>query len=119
MIRILLHLLILPAMLWLDRRNAARPVPMRSALMWYALGVPLMLIEARASGDASKPIFLQSLLVTLFFLPPAYLAFRYARRRGGVLKPFLLYLVLSCAAGLVSALVLAQTPGILGSIWKA
>ncbi len=119
MLRILLHILVMPAMLWLERRSGPRLRPSRAALAWYVLGLPLMAVEASVSGRDGMPVFLQSAIVALFFLPPAYFAFRYARRHGGVWKPFLLYLALSCIAGVVAALSLAHAPLVLGSVWKA
>ncbi len=119
MVRILAHVLILPAMLWLDRRSVKKLPPLHAAVIWYLLGVPLMLIEALATGNDRIPVLLQSVLTALFFLPPAYFGFRYAARRGGILKPFLLYLALSVIAGFVVALTLARTSEVLGSVWKS
>lgn len=114
MVRIILHTLVLPAMLWLERRGRPKLSPLRAALTWYALGVPLMAIEASVSGREWAGVLLQSLLVALFFLPPAYLAFRYAKGRKGILKPFLLFLALSLLAGFVAAAVLARAPLVQG-----
>lgn len=114
MLRIILHTLILPAMLWLERRGGPKLPPLRAALAWYVLGVPLMAVEASVSGRDWPAILLQSLLVALFFLPPAYWAFRYAKGRKGIAKPFLLFLALSLLAGLVAAFVLARAPIVQG-----
>ena len=114
MLRIILHTLIRPAMLWLERRGGPKPEPLRAALIWYALGVPLMAVEASVSGRDWPAILLQSLIVALFFLPPAYLAFRYAKGRKGIGKPFLLFLLLSVLAGFVAAAVLARAPIVQG-----
>lgn len=114
MLRIILHTLILPAMLWLENRGAPKPRPVRGALIWYALGVPLMAVEASASGRDWATVLLQSLVVALFFLPPSYLSFRYAAGKRGILKPFLLFLALSLLAGFVAAAVLARAPLVQG-----
>src|SRR5690349_6326058 len=109
MLRILLHTLVLPAMLWLDRKHGHHLGPLRAAAAWYLLGIPLMLVEAAASPGPDRPsIFLQSLLIALFFVPPAYFAFRYARATRGVGKPFLLFLFLAIIAGVAAALALAR-----------
>ncbi len=110
MVRILLHALILPAMLWLERRGGLRVAPVRAAATWYLLGVPLMAVEAYASGREWSGVLVQSLLVALFFLPPAWFAFRYARKRGGIGRPFLLFLGLSVLTGFIAAAFLAHAP---------
>ncbi|HTK60111.1 MAG TPA: hypothetical protein VL283_02800 [Candidatus Baltobacteraceae bacterium] len=115
MLRILLHTLVLPAMLWLDRRHGPHLAPFRGALAWYALGIPLMAVEAAASpGPDRATIFLQSLLVALFFVPPAYFAFRYARNTRSIGKPFLLFIVLAIIAGIAAGLALARAPIVKG-----
>lgn len=115
MLRILLHTLILPAMLWLDRKHGPHLQPFRGALAWYGLGVPLMLVEAAASpGPDRLTIFLQSLTIALFFVPPAYFAFRYARNSKGIGKPFLLFLILAVIAGIAAGLALARAPVVKG-----
>ncbi len=119
MMRVFLHILILLAMLWVERRSAWRLKPVQAGLIWYLLGVPLMLIEAQMSGSLWLTIFLQSLVAALFFLPPAFAAFWLAGKRNGVLLPFLLYLVLSCPAGIAAGLSLAHSPFVFGSLWKA
>ena len=116
MIRIFLHLIILPAMLLVERRSVTRLTPLRAALLWYALGVPLMLLEALESGLSWKWVFFQSLVSAIFFFPGAYIAFRLAKARKGVWLPFLVYLVISIAAGVLSGLVLAQTPFAFGKL---
>ena len=119
MLRILLHTLVLPVMLWLDRRHGQHLDPRHGAAIWYALGVPLMMVEAAASpGPDRLMILLQSLLIALFFVPPAYFAFRYAKTSKRVGLPFLLFLVLAVIAGIVAGLALARAPivrGFLGS----
>lgn len=110
MLRIILHTLILPAMLWLERRGGPKLPPWRAAIVWYALGVPLMAVEASVSGRDWPGILLQSLVVALFFLPPAYLSFQYAKGKKGIGKAFLLFLGLSLLAGFVAAAVLARAP---------
>lgn len=114
MLRIILHTLVLPAMLWLENRGAPKPRPLRAALVWYALGIPLMAVEASVSGRDWPNVLLQSLVVALFFLPPAYVSFRYAAGKRGILKPFLLFLGLSLLAGFVVAAVLARAPLVQG-----
>ena len=110
MLRILFHAIILPLMLWLDKRGWLKFHPLGGALSWYALGIPLMIVEASASGREWANILLQSLLVALFFLPPAYFAFRYAKSSRSIWKPFLLFLGLSLVAAFVAALALARAP---------
>jgi len=115
MLRILFHTLVLPSMLWLDRKHGPHFQPFRGALVWYALGVPLMIVEAAASpGPDRLAIFLQSLLIALFFVPPAYFAFRYARASKGIGKPFLLFLFLAVIAGIAAGLALARAPIVKG-----
>lgn len=115
MLRILLHALVLPAMIWLDRKHGPHFGPFRGALVWYALGVPLMAIEAAASpGPDRIVIFTQSFTIAMFFVPPAYFALRYARNGKSVVKPFLLFLVLAVIAGVVAGLVLARAPIVRG-----
>ena len=115
MLRILLHALVLPAMLWLDRKHGPHLEPSRGAVVWYALGIPLIAVEAMASpGPDRAVILLQSLTIALFFVPPAYFAFRYARKQKGIGKPFLLFIVLAIIAGVVAGLVLARAPIVKG-----
>ncbi|WKZ29251.1 MAG: hypothetical protein QY323_00810 [Patescibacteria group bacterium] len=116
MLRIILHLLILPAMLWIERRSDARLEPRTASAVWYAIGIPLMLVEALAAGAIWKTIFLQSLVTALFFLPGVYAAFRLARPRGKILLPFLVYLACSGVAGVLSGLVLAHTAFAFGKL---
>ena len=119
MLRIFLHVLVIPAMLWLDRRYGTHLRPSRAALVWYLLGIPLAAVEAAAtSGSDRAAIFLQDLIVALFYLPPAFFCFRYAQKHRGIAKPFALYLLLAFIASVVVALVLAQAPvarGFLGA----
>lgn len=111
MLRVLLHMLLLPAMLWLDRRSGARPSPVRSAAAWYAAGLPLIAVESMASaGPDRAALFLRSLLVALCFVPSAYAAFLYAARTGRIGRAFLLYLPLAVACGFLAAFALAQLP---------
>jgi len=114
MVRIILHALILPGILWLERRGGPKPPPLRAALIWYLLGIPLMAVEASVSGRDWANILLQSLIIALFFLPPAYMTFRYAQGKQGIGKPFLLFLGLSLLAGFLAALVLARAPFVNG-----
>src|SRR5512135_1200717 len=108
MLRIILHTLVLPAMLWIERRGGPKPEPLRAALVWYVLGIPLIAVEASVSGRDWAGVLLQSLLVALFFVPPAYWAFRYAKGKKGIGKPFLVFLGLSLLAAFVAAAVLAH-----------
>lgn len=114
MLRIILHTLVLPAMLWLERRGGPKLQPARATFAWYLLGIPLMAVEASASGRDWPVILLHSLLAALFFLPPAYLAFRYAQGKEAIGKAFLLFLGLSLLAGFMAALVLARAPQVQG-----
>ena len=120
MLRILLHVLVLPVMLWLDKRYGAHLRPSRAAAIWYLLGVPLAAVEAAASpGPDRLSLFLQDVLVAAFYIPPAYCAFRHARKDGNIGKAFGLYLLLALIASVVAALALAQAPivrGFLGTI---
>lgn len=116
MIRMLLHALILPAMLWVERKSVARFAPGKATLLWLMLGVPLMLLEALSSGVSKMWLFLQSLASAVFFLPAAYAAFRLAHRRGRLWLPLLAYLALSILAGVLSGLVLAHTPFAFGKL---
>ncbi|MEK7545744.1 MAG: hypothetical protein AAB554_01545 [Patescibacteria group bacterium] len=111
MLRIFLHVLVLPALLWFDRRYGTHLKPSRAAIVWYLLGIPLAAVEAAASfGHDRAAIFLQDAAVALFYLPPAYFAFRYARKSGGIGKPFALYLFLAFISSLVAGLVMARAP---------
>jgi hypothetical protein len=115
MLRILFHTLVLPAMLWLDRKHGPHLPPLKGALTWYALGIPLIAVEAAASpGPDRAAILLQSLIVALFFVPPAYFAFRYARKTDSISKPFLLFIVLAVIAGVAAGLALARAPIVRG-----
>mgnify|MGYP000269904730 CR=1 FL=1 len=114
MIRIILHALAFPAMLWLERKGGPKLPPLRATLAWYALGIPLMTVEASVGGRDWPIILLQNLLIALFFLPPAYLAFRSARGKKGVAGPFALFLALSLLAGFVVASILARAPSVQG-----
>jgi hypothetical protein len=115
MVRIILHALILPAMIWLERHGAPRLYPVRAALAWYLLGIPFMIVEASVSGHDWPKILLQSLIIALFFLPAAYFAFRYSSGgKRGIWKPFLLFLLLSLVSGFAAAAVLARAPTVRG-----
>lgn len=114
MLRIVLHALILPFMFWLEKRGLARLSPLRGALLWYALGVPFMAVEASASGSDWATVLLQSVTIALFFIPAAYFAFRRRRAKGGIWRPFLTFLLLSLLAGFVAAVVLARAPIVRG-----
>lgn len=115
MLRILLHVLVLPAMLWLERKHGPHLEPSRGAVVWYALGIPLMAVEAAASpGPDRVTIFLQSLVIALFFVPPAYFTFRYAKKSGRIGRPFLLFLVMAGIAGVAAGLALARAPIVRG-----
>ncbi|MFA5853771.1 MAG: hypothetical protein WC866_01655 [Patescibacteria group bacterium] len=116
MVRILLHLLILPAMLWVEHRSVTRLAPHRAMMLWYLLGVPLMLLEALDSDLSWKWLFLQSLVSAFFFLPGVYAAFRLAKARGGIWLPLLVYLAFSVGASLLAGLALAHTPFAFGKL---
>jgi len=115
MLRILLHVIVLPVMLWLDRRYGAHLRPSRAAVIWYLLGVPLAAVEASASSGPDRlALFFQDIIIAMFFIPPAYFAFRYARRGGGIGKSFALYVLLALIASVVAALALARAPVVRG-----
>jgi hypothetical protein len=115
MLRIILHAIVLPAMLWLDRRHGWKLAPWRAAGIWFLLGVPLMAVEASASAGSDRvAVFLQSVFVAVFFLPPAYFAFRHARKDASVGAAFALYVLLSLVAAFVAALALARAPVVRG-----
>jgi len=115
MIRIILHTLAFPALLWLERHGGPRLYPARAALAWYAIGVPIMAIEAAVSGREWFKTLIQSLIIALFFLPAAYFSFRYSDGgRRGIWKPFLLFLLLSVISGFAAAAVLARAPEVRG-----
>lgn len=116
MIRIVLHMLILPAMLWVERRSASRLSPRQATVWWFLLGVPLMLLEALDSDVSRAWLFLQSLLTAVFFLPAVYVAFRLASARGRMWLPLFAYLALSIVAGVLAGLVLAHTPFAFGKL---
>lgn len=116
MVRILLHLLILPAMLWVERRSTPRLAPHRATLVWYLLGMPLMLLEALDSDLSWKWLFLQSLVTAIFFVPGVYIAFRLAMARGRIWVPFLVYLAFSIIASVLAGLALAHTPFAFGKL---
>lgn len=117
MLRILLHVLVLPAMLWLERKHGPHLEPSRGAVVWYLLGIPLMAVEAAASpGPDRVTILLQSLLIALFFVPPAYFTFRYAKASRHIGKSLALFLVLAVIAGVAAGLVLARAPIVRGFI---
>lgn len=115
MLRIILHVLVLPAMLWLDRRYGAHLRPWQAAAIWYLIGLPLAAVEASASpGPDRIAIFLQSAFVAAFYLAPAYLSFRYAAKGASTAKAFGLYVLLALLATLVAGLALAQAPAAVG-----
>jgi hypothetical protein len=114
MFRIILHALILPAMLWFERHGGPKIPPLRAALFWYLLGVPFMAIEASASGRDWAKVMLQSLVIALFFLPQAYITFRYAVGKKGIGKPLLLFLGLSFITVVAVAFILAKAPAVSG-----
>ena len=115
MLRILLHAAVLPVMLWLDRRHGWKLAPARASAVWYALGVPLMAVEASAAAGPDRiAVFVQSVFIAAFFVPPAYFAFRHARANASVGKAFALYVALSALAALVAALALARAPIVRG-----
>ncbi len=116
MIRILLHILILPAMLFVERKSAVRLAPRRAAALWYLLGIPLLLIESLNSELSWKWLFSQGLVSATFFLPAVYAAFRLARMRGRIWLPLFLYLGLSVVLGVLAGLALAQTPFAFGKL---
>lgn len=111
-----LHALLLLAMLLLERRSVSRFHPLHAALVWSLLGLPLMAIEAAFSGAWAFTL-LQSAVMTLFFLVPAFLAFWLAKRRNAVVLPFLVFLLSACLAGLAAGLLLAHTRFALGNPW--
>ena len=115
MLRILFHVLVLPAMLWFDRKHGTHLQPSRGAVVWYLLGIPLIAVEAAAAPCPDRlTILLQSLLIAMFFVPPAYFTFRYALTRRTIGRPFLLFLALAVIAGIVAGLALARAPIVSG-----
>lgn len=115
MLRIILHAVVLPVMLWLDRRHGWKLHPGRAAGIWFLFGLPLMAVEASASAGPDRvSVFLQSVFVAVFFLLPAYFAFRHARKGASVGKSFALYVLLSLVAAFVAALTLARAPVVRG-----
>ncbi len=120
MLRVILHVLVLPVMLWLDRRYAARLRPWQAALIWYLIGLPLAAVEASASAGPDRiAVFLQSALIAAFYLPAAYFTFRFARKGATIAKAFALYVALALLATIVAGLVLAQAPAVSGFIRAA
>lgn len=117
MLRVLFHVAVLPAMLWLERRYGPKLSPSRNALVWYLLGMPLIAIEASASAGPDRLVVaLQSLVVALFYVPPAYFAFRFAQKGAGTAKAFLLYVALAVIATAAAGLFLARAPFVAGFV---
>ena len=116
MFRIIFHTLILPAMLWFEQRSGKKYPPLRSALIWYLLGIPYMAVEASVAGRDWANVLLHSLVIALFFLPQAYLTFRFAHGQKGIGKPLLVFLGLSLITVLIVALVLARAPVVHGMV---
>jgi hypothetical protein len=76
-----------------------------------------MLVEAySSSGPGQMALFLQSLMIALFFVPPAYFAFSYSAKSRSIFKPLLLFMFLSIIAGVAAGLVLARAPIVSGFI---
>lgn len=116
MLRILIHVALVAVVLWHQRHGGYRRHPFMLAVLWYAAGVPFMLLESLfVSGRMLTGVLLQNMLVALFFVPPAWVAFAHARKtRRGILRPFLLYVGLALVATLVAGLVLARADSVRG-----
>lgn len=117
MLRVLLHVAVLPAMLWLERRYGPKLSPSWNALAWYLLGIPLIAVEASASAGPDRLVIaLQSLVIALFYIPPAYFAFRFARKGASTARAFMLYIALAVVATVAAGILLAHAPYVGGFI---
>ena len=120
MLRVIIHIAVLPAMLWLERRYGPKLPPSRNALLWYLLGLPLIAVEAAATpGPDRLTGTLQNLVIALFYVPPAYFMFRSAQKGASAPRAFLLYLLLAAIATVAAGLALARAPVVRGFVGAA
>jgi hypothetical protein len=112
MLRVVLQVLLLLGMLWYQKHDGYRWRPATLTVVWYAVGVFMILVESKgATGSFLDALTLQAMAVALFYVPPAFLAFRRAGiDRKGIKGPFMLYIGLAVVATLLAALVLARAP---------
>lgn len=110
MLRIALQVLFVLGILLYQRQTRYRQHPLTLAAVWYAFGLPLILVESDvAVGTPFSLLTLQNMLIALFYVPPAFIAFKHAReRRKGIWGPFGAYLLLALLATALAAFVLAR-----------
>lgn len=117
MLRSVLHILFLLGVLLYQQQTRYRPHPLTLTAVWYAFGSLLILVETDvAVGTPFSLLTLQNMLIALFFVPPAFFAFKHAReRRKGIWGPFGIYILLALLATALAAFVLARADIVTGA----
>jgi hypothetical protein len=112
MVSIIFHLILTFALIWYQRRQDFRPRPWALTAFWYVVSILMALVESNTmTGQWFSGLFIQGLIVGLFYLPAVFFALRLARRwHDGLWRPFLAFLGFSLVCTLVVAIFLAYAP---------
>ena len=109
---IIFHLILTFALIWYQRRQGFRPRLAALTAYWYVVSMAMVLVESTTvSGQWFSGLFVQGLVVGLFYLPAVFLTLRLARRwHDGLWRPFLAFLGFSLVCTLLVAIFLAYAP---------
>lgn len=112
MISIFFHLALTFAIIWYQRRQQFHPSAVVLTLFWYIVSMAMVLVESSAvTGQWFSGLFIQGLIVGLFYLPAVFLSLRLARRwHDGLWRPFFAFLGFSLVCTLLAAIFLAYAP---------
>lgn len=110
MLVLLFHLALTLALLWHQRRAEYRHAAWKLALAWYLAGAAVVAAESYALTRLPFSILaIQGVLMEILFAVAAGFAFRYAaRRRRGLLAPFLVFLGYGLIGVVLAGFLLAQ-----------
>ncbi len=116
MLGIIFHLLLTFGVLWYQRKQKFKTRLWVLSAIWYAVSAMLVYIESSlATGSILPPLFLQGLLISLFYVPAVYFAAHWARRhKSGPWSAFALFLAFSIISTVAAGLFLARAESVQG-----
>jgi len=116
MLSILFHLSLALGVLWYQRRIAYSQKPWFLALVWYGMSAVLVFIEAYvATLRPVSGLFIQGLVVAVFYVPAMFFALHWAsRRRRSLAGPMAAFIVAALLSTLAAALFLARAEDVRG-----
>lgn len=112
MLSIFLHLALTAAILWYQQKMRFEPSSLYLTVLWYLVSVASSLIETTVqTATWLSGMFLQSLILAIFYLPPVFFSLRLAKRkRLPVWKSMAFFLCASIISTVVASMAFVYVP---------